>query len=96
MIVASSVDEACRAALERRLEIDLLLTDVVLKGGNARQLVSRLDEQSCSFRVLYMSGYTPDAIVHHGVLEPGTMFLQKPFSRAVLLNKVEEALSKTT
>jgi FixJ family two-component response regulator len=41
-----------------------------------------------------MSGYTPDAIVYHGVLEPGTLFLQKPFSRSVLLDKVEEALSR--
>ncbi len=71
MIVAGSVDEACQAALERRLEIDLLLTDVVLRGGNAQQLVNRLEAQDCSFRVLYMSGYTPNAIAHHGMLAPG-------------------------
>jgi FixJ family two-component response regulator len=81
-------------ALKRRLEIELLLTDVVLKGGNAIQLVRRLEEQACAFPVLYMSGYTPDAIVHHGVLEPGMMFLQKPFSRTGLLDKVEESLMR--
>jgi PAS domain S-box-containing protein len=93
VIVADCLDEACRVALEQRLEIDLLLTDVILKGGNAKQLVHRLDEQGCAFRVVYMSGYTPNAIVHHGVLDPDTLFLQKPFSRSVLLDKVEEALS---
>jgi PAS domain S-box-containing protein len=94
VVAAGSLDEACQAALERRLEIELLLTDVVLKGGNANQLVDRLEEQACAFPALYMSGYTPDAIVHHGVLEPGVMFLQKPFSRTVLLDKVEEVLSR--
>ena len=100
VIVADSLDEAlaiiersCRVALEHRQQIDLLLTDVILKGGNAKQLVHRLSEQGCEFRVVYMSGYTPNAIVHHGVLDPDTLFLQKPFSRSVLLDKVEEALS---
>jgi len=93
VIVADSLDEASRVALENRQEIDLLLTDVILKGGNAKQLVHNLEEQGCVFRVLFMSGYTSDAIVRHGVLEPGIMFLQKPFSQATLLDKVEEALS---
>ena len=96
VVAAGSLDEACQVALERRLEIELLLTDVVLKGGNANQLVHRLEEQACAFPVLYMSGYTPDAIVHHGVLEPGVMFLQKPFSRTMLLDKVEESLTQSS
>jgi DNA-binding NtrC family response regulator len=93
VIDVGTVEAACQAALEHRLEIDLLLTDVVLKGGNAKQLVHRLEEQGCSFLVMFMSGYTPNAIVHHGVLEPGTLFLQKPFSQSVLLDKIEDALS---
>jgi len=93
VIKADSVGEACRKALELRLDFDLLLTDVVLKGGNGKQLVRRLEEQGCTFRVIYMSGYTPNAIVHHGVLDPGILFLQKPFSRSALLDKIEEALS---
>jgi CheY-like chemotaxis protein len=93
VLVAESLDEACQVALEQRLEINLLLTDVILKGGNAKQLVQRLNEQGCAFRAVYMSGYTPNAIVHHGVLDSGTLFLQKPFSRSTLLHKVEEALS---
>ncbi len=94
VIVAGDLDEACRVALEHRLEIDLLLTDVVLKGGNAKQLVHRLNEVGCAFRVVYMSGYTPDAIVHHGVLDPGILFLQKPFSKSALLDKVQEAFAQ--
>jgi CheY-like chemotaxis protein len=93
VIAAGNLDEACRLALENRQKIDLLLTDVILKGGNAKQLVHRLEAQQCAFRVVYMSGYTSDAIVRHGVLDPGVLFLQKPFSRTALLDKVEEALS---
>jgi len=93
VIAVSGVEEACRVAQERRREIDLLLTDVVLKDGNCKQLLQRLGEQGCAFKVVYMSGYTPDAIVRHGVLDPEMMFLQKPFSQSALLEKVEEALS---
>jgi DNA-binding NtrC family response regulator len=93
VIAAGTVEDAYRAALDGRMEIELLLTDVVLKGGNGKQLVHRLEEQGCMFPVIYMSGYTPNVIVHHGVMEPGTLFLQKPFSRLRLLDKVEEALA---
>jgi len=93
VIAVASVEEAYQAAMERRSEIEVMLTDVVLRGGNGRQLANRLMEQGCNFPVIYMSGYTSDAIVHHGVLDFGTLFLQKPFSRATLLTKVEQALS---
>jgi len=92
IIEADSVGNACDVAVSRRTDIDLLLTDVVLKGGNAKQLVDRLNEQGCNFPVLYMSGYTPGAIVHHGILNSNTLFLQKPFSQSKLLDKVNEAL----
>ena len=46
-------------------------------------------------KVLYMSGYTDDAIVRHGVLEPGTLLLQKPFSRETLADKVRDVLDET-
>jgi PAS domain S-box-containing protein len=93
VIAAGTVEDAYRAALDGRMEIELLLTDVVLKGGNGKQLVHRLEEQGCVFPVIYMSGYTPNVTAHHGVMEPGTLFLQKPFSRLRLLDKVEEALA---
>jgi PAS domain S-box-containing protein len=93
VIAAGTVEEACRSALDGRTEIELLLTDVVLKGGNGKQLVHRLEEQGCVFPVIYMSGYMPNDIEHRGGMEPGTLFLQKPFSRLRLLDKVEEALT---
>jgi DNA-binding NtrC family response regulator len=92
VFAADSMVEASRVALERRTEIDLLLTDVLLKDGNADQLVQLLKQQGCVFWVLYMSGYAPNTIGHNGVLAPGTLFLQKPFSRTALLEKINEAL----
>jgi len=96
VIVAESMDVAFRVAIERKQEIGLLLTDVVLKDGNGNRLVERLIESGCHFKVVYMSGYSPKAIVHNGAVESGTLFLQKPFSRVVLLDTVEEALGADT
>jgi PAS domain S-box-containing protein len=92
VIEAGTLDDACELAAANRSAIDLLLTDVILKGGNARQLVDRLIAQGGNFPVIYMSGYTPGAIVDHGILQTGTLFLQKPFGRTKLFEKVNEAL----
>jgi PAS domain S-box-containing protein len=72
--------------------IELLLTDVVMPGLSGRVLADRLATQRPDTKVLFMSGYTDDAIVRHGVLEPGLNYLQKPFTPDVLAHKVRAIL----
>jgi PAS domain S-box-containing protein len=72
--------------------VDLLLTDVVLPRTNGRHLAEAVSALHPEAGILYMSGYTDDAIVRHGVLEPGTRFLQKPFASDALLRKVRQVI----
>jgi len=74
--------------------IHLLLSDVVLAQMSGRELVDRLIPLRPEMRVLYMSGYSDEAIVHHGVLKPGTAFLQKPFTTESLMRKLREVLDQ--
>ncbi|MGA7104802.1 MAG: response regulator [Candidatus Deferrimicrobiaceae bacterium] len=72
--------------------IHLLITDVVMPGMTGPELAGRLTARRPAMKVLFMSGYTDDAILHHGVLEPGTEFLQKPFAAGSLGGKVRHML----
>jgi len=84
--------DAIAFAENPKASFDLLLTDVIMPKMNGRQLYETLHNLRPTFRVLYMSGYTEDTIAHHGVLEEGTNFIQKPFSVEGLACKVREVL----
>jgi len=92
VLEAGSGSEALRICQEFKKPIHLILTDVVMPEMSGRQLAERLREVCEGFKVLYMSGYTDNAIVHHGVLEKGVDFIQKPFTMDGLARKVREVL----
>jgi CheY-like chemotaxis protein len=93
VLVAESPAQALRVAGRYHGRIDLLLTDVVMPGMNGRELAEKLKAKQPKMKVVYMSGYTSDAIVERGVLERGLSFLQKPYTRNALMHKVREALN---
>jgi len=94
VISAASGAEALEKARRHEGPIHLLLTDVVMHGMGGTDLAQGFAEIAPGGRVLYMSGYTENAIVHHGVLDVGIHFLQKPFTREMLLRKVREVLDE--
>ncbi|MDP2319435.1 MAG: PAS domain S-box protein [Acidobacteriota bacterium] len=92
-VLGAASSEEALAALERHAApVHLLLTDVVMPGMSGRQLAERLAQTHPGMKVLYMSGYTSDTMVRHGVLEATVSFLNKPFTAAALLRKVREVL----
>jgi CheY-like chemotaxis protein len=86
--------EALRLSGQNSGPIHLLLTDVVMPGMSGRELAELLTQQRPGLKVLYMSGHTENAIVHHGVLEEGIAFIQKPFKHDLLVQKVREVLDR--
>jgi PAS domain S-box-containing protein len=95
VLEAQHPKEALTLAAEYDGEIHLMLTDVVMPLMSGRELAEQLMPLRPDMRVLYMSGYTDDAIVHHGVLEEGTAFIAKPFSIDSLALKLRETLDAT-
>jgi PAS domain S-box-containing protein len=94
VVEAVSGEEALKVCKERKEPFHLLLTDVVMPQMSGRQLAEQLKQLCRNFRVLYMSGYTDNAITHHGVLDKGMNYLQKPFTVDALARKVREVLDK--
>jgi CheY-like chemotaxis protein len=91
VLLAANAGEALHL-FESNAVIDLILTDVIMPGGSGPELIRRLVAERPGLKVLYMSGYTEDAISHHGVLDPGIAFLNKPFSSESLGRKIREVL----
>ncbi len=93
VLLAADAGEA-REQFERSASIDLILSDVVLPGDSGPELARGLVERRPGLKVVFMSGYTEDAITHHGVLEAGVAFLHKPFTSEALARKVREVLDR--
>jgi CheY-like chemotaxis protein len=74
--------------------IDLLMTDVVMPGISGKELAERVKSQRPGIKVLYMSGYTDQSVVKHGILETDAVLLQKPFTMATLALKLREIFSE--
>lgn len=85
-------EEALVVFANRQREVDLLITDVVMPKMNGKDLYKRLKSVRPDLKVLYMSGYTANVIVHHGVLDKGVQFISKPFNILALSEKIREAL----
>ena len=93
VLLAASGEEAQRVCAGHRGPIHVVVTDVVMPGMSGRAVGEWIGQQRPEAKIIYMSGYTDNAIAHHGVLEAGTNFLQKPFSPDALASKIREVLS---
>lgn len=95
VLEAGNGQEALDEIAKSPREIQLVITDVVMPGMGGRQFVERIRHQLPDLKVLFMSGYTEDAIVRNGILSSEAEFLQKPFTAAALKSKVREILDSS-
>jgi CheY-like chemotaxis protein len=92
VLAAAGAEEAERMCAARSGGVDLLLTDVVMPEVNGRVLAERLAALSPSMRILFMSGYSDEAVYRHGEISPNASFIEKPFTDRTLARKVREVL----
>lgn len=94
MLEADSGEAALIVAKQSKSKVELLLTDVIMPGMNGKVLADKLRSKCPGLKVLYMSGYTDNAIIQYGVLETGMNFIQKPFTPTALKRKLRELLDE--
>lgn len=94
VLEAASGREALLVSQQTHGPIHLMLTDVVMPGMSGGETAERLRAQRPELKVLFMSGHTENSIVHHGVLDPGVAFIQKPFRSDLLVHKVRQVLDQ--
>jgi PAS domain S-box-containing protein len=96
VLTASDGEEAIEVATASKIPVHLVVTDIIMPKMGGREAARSLEKIFPGVSILYMSGYTDEAIVHHGVLESGISFLEKPFTPDALLRKVREVLNLRT
>ena len=94
ILMAENGHEALKVLAAHDAPVQLLLTDVIMPSMGGKELFTRIVKTHPEVKVIYMSGYTDNMIAHHGVLDKGTAFLQKPFTIQALTAKVKEVLEK--
>jgi DNA-binding NtrC family response regulator len=92
VLVAAAGREALSMIADHQGVLDLLLTDVIMPDMNGKELYEKVSSLYPGVRVLYTSGYTDDVIAHHGVIDEGVNFIEKPFTGKALAAKVREVL----
>jgi CheY-like chemotaxis protein len=94
--VQEAPDGAAALALfdSKPFRVDLLLTDIVMPGMNGRQLAQEMQHRLARLKVLFITGYSGDAVVHQGRLDPGVSLLQKPLTQAMLATKIRDLLDR--
>lgn len=94
-LTASTAKQALEIAKTHTGEIELLITDVIMPEMNGRDLANQIEEAYPNLKILFMSGYTDNVIAHHGILEDGIQFIQKPFAKEELAEKITEILTNS-
>ena len=94
LLAASSAQAALTILMQEAPKVDLLLTDVVMPGINGRELGRRAQQIRPGLNILYMTGYSRNAVVHQGRLDEGVELLEKPISQAKLALRVREMLDR--